>query len=69
MKSIRWICIQKQNNDTNSNWFFEPSLKYTRRESISEWERLTSNTGVSWIKAKEAYGWSCKKVELALTIV
>jgi hypothetical protein len=59
--SERWICIQKQSD--GNYWYFEPSLSYTRKDSI---ENMISGSSFTWRQLKEKYYWSCIKVQFSL---
>lgn len=62
MESQRWICIQDMGN--GRHWFYEPSLSYTRKESI---RLLCGGTKITWRQSKVKHGWRCQKVKVTLT--
>jgi hypothetical protein len=49
--------------NNGNEWYYEPSLAFTRKESI---KNLISGWVYNWRQAKEKHGWSCIKVELTL---
>lgn len=61
MQSQRWCCIQDVGN--GRHWFFEPSISYTRKESI---RLLTDGGALTWRQLKAKYGWRCSKIFLTL---
>lgn len=60
-QSQRWCCIQDAGN--GRHWFFEPSLSYTRSQSI---KLLTEGQSSTWRQLKEKYGWRCSKIFVTL---
>ena len=62
MKSIRWICVQELGD--NRFWYYEPSLSYTRSESIRL--RMDGCINTTWRKARTKHHWKCVKVVLEI---
>lgn len=61
LQSKRWCCIQDAGN--GNQWFFEPSISYTRKESI---RLLLEGNGLTWEESKSKYDWRCSKIILTL---
>jgi len=53
------MCIQR--HDNGRDWFFEPSMSYTRKQSIAY---MIEGTNLTWRKWKTKFNWRCSKVEV-----